>query len=146
MVLMRTAFSHKYPGKFVVLLRTAARFSQKYFFKKHPSGDWERRGADLHVDVATRDQDWNRRNMENCFSSTCHKISESVMKFCSMEEELRPNRCKKTSLVHKMLTLFLYCSAFVLIVRFRALSTCIINYHWPLNSPPGLSVIPGRHR
>ena len=39
MVLMRTApqFSHKYPGKLVVALRTAVRFSQKYFFKKHPS-------------------------------------------------------------------------------------------------------------
>ena len=40
MVLMRTAprISHKSPGKLVVLLRTAARFSQEYFFKKHPSG------------------------------------------------------------------------------------------------------------
>ena len=39
MVLMRTAprFFHKYPGKLVVLLKTAVRFSQKYFFKKHPS-------------------------------------------------------------------------------------------------------------
>ena len=39
MILMRTAarFSQKLHGKVVVLLRTAARFSQKYFFKKHPS-------------------------------------------------------------------------------------------------------------
>ena len=36
---MRTApqFSQKLPGKVAVLLRTAARFSQKDFFKNHPS-------------------------------------------------------------------------------------------------------------
>ena len=49
MVLMRTApqFSHKYPGILVVLLKTAVRFSQKYFFKKHPS-------ADLHDPLQVR--------------------------------------------------------------------------------------------
>ena len=31
-------FSQKYPGIFVVLLRTAVRFSQKSYFKKQPSG------------------------------------------------------------------------------------------------------------
>ena len=41
LVLMRTSlqFFQKLPGKVAVLLRTAARFSQKYFFKNHPSGD-----------------------------------------------------------------------------------------------------------
>ena len=36
---MRTApqFSQKLPGKVAVLLRTAARFSQKHLFKNHPS-------------------------------------------------------------------------------------------------------------
>ena len=52
------------------------------------AGDGELRRADLHVDVATREQDWNMRSLENLqngFSSS-HKINLSVMKSCSLED------------------------------------------------------------
>ena len=51
---MRTAlqFSQKLPGKMAVLLRTAARFSQKYFSMNHPSE------ASIPYRLAVRVHEW----------------------------------------------------------------------------------------